>query len=111
MSLRENIFSDISTVFMRDDEFAEDHIFNGKLIRCMVDQDSNLKRKNNNVLDISWDTNRTELHLYIPDSQLDTRPEINTEVLLDGESWRILSCDAEMGMYVVTLTQYATRYF
>lgn len=110
MTLRENIQNDISEVFMRDDEFAEDHVYNGKVIRCIIDQDADLKRKNNNVLDINWDNNHAQIHLFVGDDQLDARPEINTEVLLDGQSWRVMICDYEMGMYVITLVQHSTRY-
>lgn len=57
MSLKDRIENDISRTFMREDHFATTHFWNGQKIVCVVDEEESLKRKNNNVNDISWDNN------------------------------------------------------
>ena len=50
MPLSDRIKDDIGRCFMRKDQFAETHYWNGAEIICVPDDEENLKRKNNNVL-------------------------------------------------------------
>ena len=61
VSLKDRIERDISNVFMNMDHFAEVHYWNGFAITCVPDEEAALKRKNNNVNDISWDNNSREI--------------------------------------------------
>lgn len=110
MSFRESIKQDIGAVFMCTDEFAEEHIWNGTRIVCVIDVDTELKRKNNNVLDISWDNNREEINVFVPVMQLAQKPRVNGEILLDGNSYRVMNVDEDMGLYMIALTAQTARY-
>lgn len=106
MALKDRIANDISRCFMREDHFAETHYWNGFPIICVPDEEEALKRKNNNVNDISWDNNIRDVLLHTP---LDTfpggvAPEPNTHVILDKKQMTILSVDINMGMLGIYLT-------
>ena len=111
MSLKDNIWTDIHGVFMNQDEFAESHVWNGVSIVCVVDKDSDLKRKSNITHDVQFGTGHATMNVYIPDDQLERRPDVNTEVLLDGTAWRVLIVDEEMGIWIVTLAQSSAQYY
>ena len=110
MSFKEAAAQDIDAVFMNVDEFADVHEWEGKSIICLIDVDTELKRKNNNVLDISWDNNRDEIHVFVSKTQLEHKPIINNDILLDGDSYRVMSVEEDMGMYVISLTAQTARW-
>ena len=117
MSLKDRIHEDVTRVFMhrnrfgQHDHFGETHYWNGVEIECTTDADEALKRKNNNVNDISWDNNIREIMIYTP---LDgfpggRKPEPNTHVIFDERSMKVLSADDNMGMLEILLTAHDPR--
>lgn len=111
MSLKDRIAVDNHRVFMQKDHFAEEHNWNGFTIICVPDDEEALKRKNNNVNDISWDNNQRNVLVHTP---LDTFPgrreqEPNTHVLFDNKYMKVLSVDNNMGMLSIQLTALDTR--
>ena len=66
MALKDRIADDINKIFMNQDHFAEIHYWNGIEITCVPDDEDSLKRKNNNVNDISWDNNTREILIHTP---------------------------------------------
>ena len=106
MSLKDRIALDNHRIFIRMDQFGEEHFWNGKHIDCVTDEVGALKRKNNNVNDISWDNNIREIVVFTP---LDTfpggrEPEPNTQVMFDRRTMWVLSCDNHIGMLTIRLT-------
>lgn len=72
----------------------------------MPDDEESLKRKNNNVVDISWDNNTREILIHTP---LDTfpggcEPEPNTHVIFDRKQMKVLDIQHNMGMLDILLT-------
>lgn len=112
MSLRDRIGHDIHRTFMRQDHFGEVHYWNGFKIICVPDEEEALKRKNNNVNDISWDNNSRQLLIHTP---LDTfpggEPEANTQIMFDDRSMRILAVDHNIGMLGIHLLALDPREF
>lgn len=111
MSLKDRIALDNHKVFMQMDHFAEEHVWNGYKIVCVPDEDEALKRKNNNVNDISWDNNTRNILIHTP---LDTfpgrvEPEPNTHVTFDRRMMKVLSVNNNMGMLDIQLTALDTR--
>lgn len=104
MSLRERIHEDIMRVFERLDQFAETHYWNGAAIICVPDEEQALKRKNNNVNDISWDNNNRSLLIHVPvDGFPGGEPEPNTHIFFDRKPMRIVEVAHNMGMYDIVL--------
>ncbi len=106
MSLKERISADIDRIFVKEDQFATTHYWNGKEILCVTDEEEALKRKNNNVNDISWQANTRKILIYVNASQLADSPEAvepNTHIFFDRRPMRILSVEDNMGMLSILL--------
>ncbi len=92
-------------VFINAKHFATEHTWNGKKFLCVLEEDEALKRKNNNVNDISWDNNMREILIYTP---LDSFPggeipEPNTQVMFDRQTMWIRNVAHHMGMIEISL--------
>lgn len=104
MALRDRIFEDVNRVFERLDHFAEIHYWNGAEIVCVPDEEEALKRKNNNVNDISWDNNTRNILIHTPAAGFPGgEPEPNTHIIFDRKPMKVLEIDHNMGMYDIVL--------
>lgn len=106
MALRDRIAEDINRVFMNPDHFGETHYWNGQEIICVPDEEEALKRKNNNVNDISWDNNTRDILIHTPlaDFPGGEEPEPNTQVMFDKRSMWVRGVVHNMGLLGITLT-------
>lgn len=105
MALKDRIQADISRTFLRMDHFAETHYWNGEPFICVPDEEEALKRKNNNVNDISWDANTRKIVIYVKQEDFPggTEPEPNTHIMFDRKPMRILDVHINMGMLDILL--------
>ena len=105
MSLKSRIEEDINRVFLQKDHFAETHYWNGAEIVCVPDEEAALKRKNNNVNDISWDSNTRKILIYVKEADFPEAkpPEANTHIVFDRKPMRVLDVDINMGMLGILL--------
>lgn len=107
MAFKDRVAADIQRVFMNPGHFADAagaHTWNGMLLpSCVVDNEVALKRKNNNVVDISWDNNRTETLLYIPVRGFPGRLVPNEQILFDGKQMTVSQFHDDMGVYTILL--------
>jgi len=104
MALKDRILSDNHKIFMNLDHFAEEHTWNGVPFVCVPDDTEALKRKNNNVNDISWQENMVDKVLFVPEDSLPARAQANEFVLLDGVEMRVLDVIDAIGMKEIHLT-------
>lgn len=104
MSLFDKIQRDNHLVYQRKDQMASDHTWNGIPFTTVPDEETALKRKNNNVVDISWDNNTTETILYVCKEDFPGRAEPNQHGFLDGKSVKILQVNEDMGMLTILFT-------
>jgi len=113
MSLKDRIANDINRTFMRVDHFAETHYWNGYEITCVPDEQEALKRKNNNVNDISWDNNTREILIYTPlaDFPGGREPEPNTHVMFDKKPMIVVEVDNNLGVIGIHLKALDPREF
>ncbi len=109
MALVDRIAVDVTRVFMQFDHFAEKHYWNGIAIDAVLDEETALKRKNNNVNDISWDNNTREVLVYTPVVGFPGKPEPNTQVFFDKKQMRIRQINEDMGTYAILLSSYDPR--
>ncbi|MDO4620032.1 MAG: hypothetical protein Q4B09_05350 [Lachnospiraceae bacterium] len=98
---------------MRLDHFAEIHYWNGFEIVCVIDEEDALKRKNNNVNDISWDNNTRSLVVRTPSEFFPggVEPDPNTHVMFDNRPMKIISVAHNMGVFDITLSAVDPREF
>ena len=105
MSLKERIALDLHRVFMQFDHFADYHTWNGRRFLCVTDEESALKRKNNDVNDISWDNNTIETLVYVPVMDWPGRyPVPNDHGFFDGVHMKILQVNNDMDMLCIVLS-------
>lgn len=103
MALIDKIFDDNHRVFEQLTDFASNHKWNGLEFTCVTDEEVALKRKNNNVVDVSWDNNTTETVLYVPAEDFPGRARPNEHGIFDGKPMRILQVQEDMGMLTILL--------
>lgn len=99
--LRDKIASDNNRVFMNVEHFADTHNWNGVNFVCVVDEEGILKRKNNNVVDISWGENNGEALIYVPVKDFPGRAVVNEHGFFDNKPVKINSVNTDMGMYTI----------
>lgn len=103
MSLKDAILKHNRSVFMNFGHFAEKHKWNGREFDCVVDEETALKRKNNNVVDLSWDNNSREVLLYTPADGFPGRAIPNEHVIFDRRPMRVLQSQNDEGMLTILL--------
>lgn len=101
--LKDRIDADITRVFMNQEHFAEEHTWNGRKFVGVVDEENALKRRNNNVVDISWSENTGEVMVYAPVKDFPGRVQPNEHVLLNGKPMKVLQVQRDVGMYTIML--------
>ncbi len=106
MSFRDRVQNDIHRVFMNQNHFGETHYWNGAAIVCVPDDEEALKRKNNNVNDISWDNNIREILIHTPIEGFPggREPEPNTHIVFDQRPMKVLDVKHNIGMLDILLT-------
>lgn len=109
MSLKERIQADNTRVFMNHGHFAEYHAWNGKRFECVRDDEVALKRKNNNVVDVSWDNNSSEVLLYTPKDGFPGRALPNEHIIFDNKPMRVLQVQEDMGILTILLASYDAK--
>ena len=103
MALKDLIQEHRAKVFMNTNHFATTHTWNGIPFTCVVDDDEALKRKNNNVNDISWDNDHMEIFLYVRAEDWPGRRVPNEHGFLDNRSFKIEQIHDEMGLLGILL--------
>ena len=104
MALKDRIPRDNHVIFMNMDHFAETHTWNGVEFVCVLDDTEALKRKNNNVNDISWDNNMLDMVIFVPEDSLPARAQPNEFILLDDHQMRVSSVVDAIGMKEIHLS-------
>lgn len=103
MALRERFTADLSRVYMNYEHFASVHRWNGMPFSCVIDEETALKRKNNNVVDVSWDNNTTETMIYTPAEGFPGRALPNEHIVFDNRPMKILQVQNDEGMLSILL--------
>ena len=103
MALTDKIADDRERIFINLQHFASEHTLNGIRFLCVTDEETALKRKNNNVVDISWDNNTTETVLYCRKEDFPGKVTPNEHGIFDKQYVKILQKNEDMGMLTITL--------
>ena len=109
MALKDRFNRDNHKIFMNQDHFGETHTWNGIPFVCVPDDTEALKRKNNNVNDIGWDSNTVDKVLFVPIDSLPARAQPNEFIVLDGVQMRVLHVIDAKGMKEIHLTYRWTK--
>lgn len=103
MSFKDSIRADIGSVFMNLSEFASEHVWGNKTIRCVLD-DHIAERARGNVTDVSYDANAVEYGLFVDEGQFEGKlPQMQEQVFFDGMAMTVMSIKADEGMLEILL--------
>ncbi len=109
MALKDRIYKDNTRVYMNHGHFAEYHTWNGKRFQAVTDEEEGLKRRNNNVVDVSWQENTREILLHVIKSEFPGVPERNLHGILDKRPMKILDVVENMGMLDILFASNETK--
>ena len=103
MAFKDRVRDDVTRVFMNQQHFAESHTWNGKRFVTVPDEEAALKRKNNNVVDLSWDNNTTEVLIHTAVEGFPGRALPNEHIIYDKRPMKVLQVQNDAGMYSILL--------
>ena len=109
MALKDRIPRDNHAIFMNRDHFAEEHTWNGVRFTCVQDDNEALYRKYMTVDEMSWNNNKLEMVLSVPEDSLPARAQPNEFVLLDDHQMRVNYVVDAIGMKEIHLTSGWTK--
>ena len=98
MNLKEIMASDLD-IFLNTEEFADEHMLDGKQIRLVIDSDT----LNGHPLPYAEGVSFLRKVVYVNQSELGYRPNEGGTLELDGDTYRVAVVNDEGGMYVITL--------
>lgn len=101
MGFKEDLITDLDTVFLNNNEFSETHIINGKEIECLFD-DSKLREKQGGA-DVAI-TESCAL-LFVKSSEIGAKQTEGAPFNIDGKPYFVDEWDEDMGMTTITLHQ------
>ena len=102
MSLKEQVAIDNETVFMNEDDFAEEHDLNGTVCKAVVQGELTQKRpfKVGAVYD---DVYAADIVVHVKKDYLSEVPVRDEVFHLDGESYIVEKCTDDMGILTIEL--------
>ena len=98
--LKEKVQSDLA-VFFNLDEFAEQHLIDGRSLNVIVDNDK-LKERSKKEYD---GLTVGELLYYVKAEDFGERPEQGTPQVFDGRQMYVFDIREDMGLYEIILSQ------
>lgn len=104
MALKDRIRSDNTRIFMNREHFADVHTWNGLQFVCVADDTEALKRKNNNVVDVSFEANTVDKVIFVPEDSLPGRAQPNEQVVFDGVLMKVMDVIDAVGMKEIHLS-------
>lgn len=99
MTLKDEIAEDIYNVFLNEDDFGEEHIVNGTVIKCMFDDDKLTERQGSNELAVS----DSSLLLFAKNSDLPPRMVNGERMTIDGKNYVVDDWKENLGMSEIVL--------
>jgi hypothetical protein len=99
MTLKDQIFADIDSVFLNVAEFGEEVTINGIALICVSDDDVLLERADA----AAQGTYRGERLIFVKAADLPGRPSVESRVTFRGEPYFVHECRENMGMYEIRM--------
>ena len=90
--------------FINLDEFADDHLINGNLLKCVIDNDIFDERSTLSG-DRSGGVFKDMISIFIKKEDIE-KPLIDEMITVDDEDYRVVEVKENMRMYEIELTRY-----
>ena len=100
-SFKDVINNDVKTVFLNADEFADEHIINGKKMTVQIDDNEAIERQ----LKAYQNTGVyvRQMIIYVSADDFGKMPYIGQVINLDGIVYRAVDVSNEAGIYAITI--------
>ena len=102
MSFHDDIANDIDNVFLNDEEFAENHIIDGKEMLASVDE-MGLFARNRGSNNLERLFHKKNIVLYVSEKNFGKLPAVDRILVLDGKGYVVKHAAQDSGMYAITL--------
>lgn len=109
-AFKDIIKNDCSNVFINIEEFSDDHIINGKTIRCQVDDYEQISREKRYQYNRSLHGDGIylkEVMIYVTAEEFNEKcgalPPVGRELYLDGKQYLVSDAQDEYGIYSISL--------
>lgn len=99
-AFRDMVASDIDTVFLNTDEFAEEHEIEGKNVICIISDEELLDKQGGAV----WAVGQVVKTLCAKCDDLPTRKGYGAELMVDGIPYVVEAWSEDMGMATIKLS-------
>ena len=103
-SFKDLVATDISAVYLNDQEFADTHTVNGKEMAAVVDDNELLERDKAKIMAAQTEgTYKARRLIYVAKEEYGPRPAHGKQLNFDGRLFRVADCTEEAGMLAITL--------
>lgn len=101
-AFKDMVKEDISSVFLNDLEFADEHVVNGKTMRLIVDNNEQIEREKrlNEHMDGIY---TKQMLVFLSAADFGKLPKHGTLFTIDGKDYKVTDAIDEMGVYSITL--------
>ncbi len=104
MSFKSILMDDVKGVFLNGEEFAEQHVIDGKLMTVSVDGNEVVERSKKQVEEGRTDgLYERQTIIYVSKKDFGKVPAIGRQLTMDKGTYIIQDCIDEGGMYSITL--------
>ncbi len=104
MGFKEQLFKDISNVFLNPEEFGEPHMIDGKTKNVIVDNMEIIERSKKQAEDNRIEgIYKRQLLFYVSRAEFGKLPAIGRIMKFDGKDYRIVDAIDEGAVYSITL--------
>lgn len=102
MSFKEQIQHDLDAVFFNNQEFAEEHEFNGENALVIIDNDELLKLEMRKDVDIDGIFSG-KIMFFVQEKEITFEPFTGQHVTFDGKLFIIADVKLDNGVYTVVM--------
>lgn len=106
MNFKEMVANDINNVFLNLEEFGSTHTFNGREIKCAIDEEKFQNKQKNGLITTEEGTFQEGFTLFVGENDLRIRPHPGEEMTLDGKTYEVVLSKFDMGMHEIDLARY-----
>lgn len=106
MNFKEMVANDINNVFLNLEEFGSTHTFNGREIKCVIDEEKFQNKQKNGLITTEEGTSQEGFTLFVGENDLRIRPHPGEEMTLDGKTYEVVLSKFDMGMHEIDLARY-----
>lgn len=103
MNFREQLKADLKDTFLDCEQFAEEHLINGKKMNVVIDNSELLERAKISGLSATDGTYTSSILVFLPAADFGAKPRIGTLITLDGIEFKVINCTDECGLYSIEL--------